>query len=213
MRYNVFFDDWKIPKMLFLWFARHAPCYPDWHQGSWLKQFKQNIVYEGCHSDVLVCLSSPPPFELPVADFGKVAWGVRAVEPRCEFESGANYFALRFPPRGRAYYWAPIVYLFVCLRLCRLPFHWVHLFLSCSHVTGSLLNSLSISFWGARANNYYFVHTYTCTLFCLPKMTNRRCARTSLPPMRNKDVLGPASPHWVIEQHRIASTCLYELFE
>ena len=128
-----------------------------------------------------------------------------------------------FPTRS-GIYWAPIVYLFVCLRLCRLPFHWVHLFLSCSHVTGSLLNSLSISFWGARAHNHYFVHTYTCThihihtstyilLFCLPKMTNRRCARTSLPPMRNKDVLGPASPHWVIEQHRIASTCLYELFE
>ena len=124
-------------------------------------------------------------------------------------------------PTRSGIYWAPIVYLFVCLRLCRLPFHWVHLFLSCSHVTGSLLNSLSISFWGARAHNYYFVHTsththihtYTYILFCLPKMTNRRCARTSLPPMRNKDVLGPASPHWVIEQHRIASTCLYELFE
>ena len=91
---------------------RHALFYPDRHQGSWLKQFKQNIVYEGCHSDVLVCLSSPPPFELPVADFGKVAWGVRAVEPRCEFESGANYFAPRFPPRGRAY---TEPRLFICL--------------------------------------------------------------------------------------------------
>ena len=35
------------------------------------------------------------------------------MEPRCEFESGANYFALRFPPRGRAY--TEPSCLFVCL--------------------------------------------------------------------------------------------------
>ena len=58
----------------------------------------------------------------------------------------------------------------------------------------------------------YTIHTYTYTLFCLPKMTNRRCARTSLLPMRNKDVLGPASPHWVIEQRRIALSWLYDLY-
>ena len=142
-------------------------------------------MYEGCHSDVLVCLSSPPPLNCRQRTLGRLpeVWG--------RWNRGVNLnlgpiTLLSDFPHEVGHILSLVVYLFVCLRLCRLPFHWVHLFLSCSHVTGSLLNSLSISFWGARAHNYYVV-LHIHVLFCLPKMTNRRCARTSPPPMRNKD--------------------------
>ena len=115
-------------------------------------------MYEGCHSDVLVCLSSPPPLNCRQRTLGRLpeVWG--------RWNRGVNLnlgpiTLLSDFPHEVGHILSLVVYLFVCLRLCRLPFHWVHLFLSCSHVTGSLLNSLSISFWGARAHNYYFVHT------------------------------------------------------
>ena len=121
------------------------------------------------------------PFELPTADFGKVAWGVRAVEPRCEFESGANYFALRFPPRGRAY---TEPQLFICL--------FAFAFADCHSIECICFSAAAMSqglCWihFPLVSTTPYTHVYTYILFCLPKMTNRRCARTSPPPMRNKD--------------------------
>ena len=146
MRNRVIFYDWRIPKMPVL--PRFMPI--DANKVDWKNSSKILCMKDATRMSLYVCHHHP----LWIADSGLWEGCLRCEGGGTEvwIWIWGQLLCSQISPTRSGIYWAPIVYLFVCLRLCRLPFHWVHLFLSCSHVTGSLLNSLSISF-------YYSVHT------------------------------------------------------
>ena len=144
MRNRVIFYDWRIPKMPVL--PRFMPI--DANKVDWKNSSKILCMKDATRMSLYVCHHHP----LWIADSGLWEGCLRCEGGGTEvwIWIWGQLLCSQIFPRGRAY--TEPNCLFVCLHLCRLPFHWVHLFLSCSHVTGSLLNSLSISF-------YYSVHT------------------------------------------------------
>ena len=152
MRNYVIFYYRRILKMLFCGLPVTPHVIPiDTKEVDWNNSSKILCMKDATRMSLYVCHHRPP-LNCRQRTLGRLpeVWGRwnRGVN----LNLGPITLLSDFPTRS-GIYWAPIVYLFVCLRLCRLPFHWVHLFLSCSHVAGSLLNSLSISFWGAGAHN------------------------------------------------------------
>ena len=137
-------------------------------------------MYEGCHSDVLVCLSSPPPLNCRQRTLGRLpeVWGRwnRGVN----LNLGPITLLSDFPSRS-GIYWAQ---LFICL--------FAFAFADCHSIECICFSAAAMSqglCWihFPLVSTTPYTHVYTYILFCLPKMTNRRCARTSPPPMRNKD--------------------------
>ena len=175
MRNRVIFYDWRIPKMPVL--PRFMPI--DANKVDWKNSSKILCMKDATRMSLYVCHHHP----LWIADSGLWEGCLRCEGGGTEvwiWIWGQLLCSQKFPSRS-GIYWAQ---LFICL--------FAFAFADCHSIECICFSAAAMSqglCWihFPLVSTTPYTHVYTYILFCLPKMTNRRCARTSPPPMRNKD--------------------------